>query len=130
MTNLHLRSDALQTLANNVGLNLSELVEIVDIFIQESSRLVDDMHTALQTADVELLKRTSHTLKSSSVLMGAMQLHALSKMLDDSILIKRAVRPGEKELAEMPVDAAQQVQAIMAEYHAVAAALQEEKAKL
>ena len=52
-------------------------VEVVDMFLEDAEKHVDNLRTALASGDIKLLERTAHTLKSSSANVGAMRFSKL-----------------------------------------------------
>jgi len=61
--------------ANNVNL----LSKLVSIYLEQSSKLFFDLKMAYKKHDVETIRTISHTLKSSSVNVGALKLSALCR---------------------------------------------------
>ena len=62
------------------GSTLAE--KVVIIYLQQSSRLLDDLAQETQRADVEAVRGISHALKSSSANVGATGLSALCKKVE------------------------------------------------
>jgi HPt (histidine-containing phosphotransfer) domain-containing protein len=57
-------------------------IRLINIFLGISPNLLKTMHSALQTADSESLAKAAHSLKSSSLNMGAMALGELCASLE------------------------------------------------
>ena len=89
--------------------------ELVDTYLAEGDRLVEDMVAAATAGDIAALVLPAHSMKSSSLNVGALELGELCRRLEmDS-------RNGS---VEAPVDRANEVKAAFAE---VRAALVEER---
>jgi HPt (histidine-containing phosphotransfer) domain-containing protein len=56
--------------------------DLLQTFIEEGSRQIDEMGSALETANFELISRLAHTLKGSSGNLGALQLSDLCFQLE------------------------------------------------
>jgi HPt (histidine-containing phosphotransfer) domain-containing protein len=58
------------------------LVELIEVYLEDTPNRVAQMHQAFQGGDAETLIREAHTLKSSSANLGAMRLSALAKQME------------------------------------------------
>ncbi|HEX7556749.1 MAG TPA: response regulator, partial [Leptolinea sp.] len=58
------------------------LVELIQTYLPNAHKLIDDMKEAIKKMDISLFHRSAHTLKSSSASLGAMHLSDLSKELE------------------------------------------------
>ena len=56
--------------------------ELIDAFLDEAPNMIQNMHTALDTKDVESFRRNAHSLKSNANTFGATELGALAKELE------------------------------------------------
>src|SRR5215510_3798798 len=56
--------------------------ELIDAFLDDAPNMIQNMHTALNTNDVESFRRNAHSLKSNANTFGAMELGALAKELE------------------------------------------------
>jgi PAS domain S-box-containing protein len=56
--------------------------KLIDLHEEEGTALLARLRTAVETADIELLYRTAHTLKSASASIGAMRLAHVSESLE------------------------------------------------
>ena len=56
--------------------------ELVDTFLDDSPRLVEQMKSALQSNDADSFRRAAHSLKSNSATFGAMRLAGMAKELE------------------------------------------------
>ncbi len=65
-----------------IGGDRAELLELVDTFLIEGDEIVADMQAASSNGDVELLRRSAHSLKASAQDFGANQLSALCATLE------------------------------------------------
>ncbi|CAN5839389.1 hypothetical protein BH10CHL1_BH10CHL1_22200 [soil metagenome] len=84
----------LATLTDSALFDLSEMIsdrdssiltELVDAFLSEATRQVNNMGRGVRENDMSLLFLASHNLKSSSATFGAMRLARLSQMLEDAL---------------------------------------------
>ncbi len=79
----------------NNGSNLAE--KVINIYLEQSSRLLDGLVQATKTDDVEAVREISHALKSSSLNVGATELSVLCMEVEhgcergyiESALVKR-----------------------------------------
>jgi CheY-like chemotaxis protein len=67
--------DVLRRLSEDVG--VSEVPELVQLFLKESSRQMEELRTAVNNKDVDQTMRKAHTLKSSSAMLGALTMSGL-----------------------------------------------------
>ena len=102
--------DQLQEL---IGGDKATLLELIKTFIDEGEDIVAQSHLAVENSDLELLRRSAHSLKSSAQDFGAGQLSRLCATLE----------AGCKHI--WPEDAAVQSQSIDEEYRRVAAELRD-----
>ena len=56
--------------------------ELIDAFLDDAPGMIQNMHTALGTKDVESFRRNAHSLKSNASTFGATELGALAKELE------------------------------------------------
>jgi histidine phosphotransfer protein HptB len=56
--------------------------ELIDAFLDDAPNMIQNMHTALDTNDVESFRRNAHSLKSNANTFGATELGALAKELE------------------------------------------------
>jgi signal transduction histidine kinase/CheY-like chemotaxis protein len=73
---------AIDKLLDLVGGSKTDLADLVRSFLAETPSLLVNLRGALETGDVELLRRSAHTLKSSARDFGAMHLSHLSGRLE------------------------------------------------
>ncbi|MCX6043540.1 MAG: Hpt domain-containing protein [Chloroflexi bacterium] len=82
----------LATLTDSALFDLSEMIsdrdpliltELVEAFLSEATRQVNNMARGIRENDLSLLFLAAHNLKSSSATFGAMRLARLSQMLED-----------------------------------------------
>jgi HPt (histidine-containing phosphotransfer) domain-containing protein len=91
------------------------VVELIDIFLADTPRLIESIRAAVDSADATSLHLAAHTLKSSSASLGALRLSRLSA---DQEALGRA---GNLD------SAAKKLALIEAEYEQVENALQTER---
>lgn len=58
------------------------IVELIDTFLEDSPRLIDQMRGALTSGNADTFRRAAHSLKSNSATFGAMHLSELAKELE------------------------------------------------
>lgn len=76
----------LHEVANDIGGEDPEfLMELIDSYLDNTRSLLQDLHTSFAQQDFELMQRTSHTLKSSSSVVGAEDLSNLCRELETDI---------------------------------------------
>ncbi len=73
---------ALEQLMELVGDDKDALAELIHSFLEDTPTLLANMHQAITTNDMELLRRAAHTLKSSARDFGAIPLSQLSQKLE------------------------------------------------
>jgi HPt (histidine-containing phosphotransfer) domain-containing protein len=89
------------------------VAELVDTFLEEAPRLLDDLRGAYAKRDAEVFRRTAHSLKSNGNTFGARTFAAMAKDLELGGMNPVAAGGG------MPIDA------LAAEFGRVGAALKE-----
>lgn len=63
-----------------------ELVgQLFELFLQDASKILEDLETALEKKDLELADQASHTLKGSAASVGAYKMHVLAKYINDTV---------------------------------------------
>ncbi len=56
--------------------------ELVDTFLEDAPRLLNEMRSALRANDAETFRRAAHSLKSNSATFGADHLSALAREME------------------------------------------------
>jgi HPt (histidine-containing phosphotransfer) domain-containing protein len=56
--------------------------ELVETFLSEAPRMLDELRGALAAGDAERFRRTAHSLKSNSNTFGALKLGSMAKGLE------------------------------------------------
>ena len=56
--------------------------ELIDAFLDEAPMMIQNLHIALETKDVESFRRNAHSLKSNANTFGATELGVLAKELE------------------------------------------------
>ncbi|HYH32362.1 MAG TPA: response regulator [Pseudonocardia sp.] len=78
--------------------------ELIDEFLADSPRLIDEMAAAVERGDAELLRRSAHSLKSTAAAMGADPLAELCRAIEQDDASGRAaveeVRSAYRPVAE------------------------------
>jgi CheY-like chemotaxis protein len=114
-----LDAKVLQSFRNMVGANVDlVLAEMIDCYLDDAPKLLNAIATSVAQNDAISLRRASHTLKSSSVTLGAT---TLAKFCQDLELMSRT------DNTEYGVDKLPQLEA---EYKRVKAALQIERQQI
>ncbi|QLE41878.1 PAS domain S-box protein [Nostoc sp. C052] len=72
----------LQSLRNMVRGDRLVFAQLIECYLTETPRLVEDISTAIINQDTETLWKTAHQLKSSSASVGAIALAQLCKLLE------------------------------------------------
>ncbi|MEH2052220.1 PAS domain S-box protein [Nostoc sp.] len=72
----------LQSLRNMVRGDRLVFAQLIECYLTETPRLVEDINTAIINQDTETLWKTAHKLKSSSASVGAIALAQLCKVLE------------------------------------------------
>ena len=60
----------------------SVVLRLIDAYLSSSTPLVDDLGRALDDDDEQTVQRSAHTLKSSSMVLGASEFAALCKQIE------------------------------------------------
>ena len=58
------------------------IVELVDTFLEDAPRLMNELRSSLQAHDAEAFRRAAHSLKSNSATFGAGRLSGLARELE------------------------------------------------
>ena len=72
----------LMQLQELIGGDPSEFLELVNTFLIEAREIVAEMSGALDAKDLDVLRRSAHSLKASSQDFGATQLSGLNATLE------------------------------------------------
>ena len=56
--------------------------ELIDTFLEDSPKLIEEMESALKTNNVDSFRRAAHSLKSNAATFGASELFTLAKELE------------------------------------------------
>ncbi|WP_375514980.1 PAS domain S-box protein [uncultured Nostoc sp.] len=82
LKSVKINAKILQSLQNMLGGDRVAFVELIECYLTETPRLVQDISTAITTQDAQTLLNSAHQLKSSSASVGAMALAQLCKVLE------------------------------------------------
>ena len=74
---------AMESLREMIGGDAAFLAELIDTFLQDASQLLAEMHQAVERGDAAVLRRTAHSLKSTSTQFGAQDLSSLCRGLEE-----------------------------------------------
>ncbi len=95
------------------------LVNIVEQFIKDTGKLIQEIKAALRAGDAPALKVAAHTLKSSSASLGATDLSGLCKQVQ-TIAAEDSVQPAEFVVVQIENEFAGVISALRAELEASA----------
>ena len=114
-----LQPNALDAIVEMIGLDDPEvIVDLLDTFLTDSQRQVEEMHQTLASGDFKTLHRAAHSMKSSSATFGALALSKLCQQLEQS---------AKEQCADGLCG--EQIERVAAEHLLVVAALEAERAK-
>jgi HPt (histidine-containing phosphotransfer) domain-containing protein len=85
--------------------------ELVDTFLAEAPKMLDDLRDALARGDADRFRRGAHSLKSNSNTFGALTLGAMAKELELGGLA-RAQANGDAALAPLAQEYARVARAL------------------
>ena len=85
-----LDAEVLEELRSILG---NEVDRLIEVFLDDTPRLIAALETAATGPDYEMLRNASHTLKSSSANLGAMSLSNAAKKLEQGIRTQTLERP-------------------------------------
>ena len=103
----------LDQLKELIGGSQESLNELVETFLMEGDEIIADMNTSVPNRDLDLLRRSAHSFKSSAQDFGALELSKLSASLESQCR------------AQWPADDIEQIQQISKSFQAAASALRE-----
>jgi HPt (histidine-containing phosphotransfer) domain-containing protein len=97
-----INTETLDNLRAMAGENGPEVVgELIDVFAEDTSRLLQAMYQALASGNAPGLQQAAHTLKSSSAIFGATALANLCQQLEaqgrEGVLEGAAAKVGQAE---------------------------------
>lgn len=72
----------LDQLKELIGGSQESLNELVESFLAEGDEIIADMNASVSSQDLDLLRRSAHSLKSSAQDFGALELSRLSATLE------------------------------------------------
>ena len=75
----------IKELAENVGLNVEEFREILEIYIETTKSHLEELQAALQESDTQKAHERAHSIKGASGNLGLHELYDLAREIDDSI---------------------------------------------
>lgn len=74
-------ADFLERIDGDVDL----LKEVIEIFIEDTPRLLADLFAAIRRGDADAVERAAHTLKGATANISAKRLHALSRQVQQAV---------------------------------------------
>jgi HPt (histidine-containing phosphotransfer) domain-containing protein len=72
----------IEQLKDLIGGDQKALDELIETFLLEGSGIITDMYSALSSRDIELLRRSAHSLKSSAQDFGAREVSTMSATIE------------------------------------------------
>jgi histidine phosphotransfer protein HptB len=75
-------NQVLESLMDMLGDDQEVLAEIINCYLVESPKMVNDIQTSATTQDADILSKTAHSFKSSSASVGAINLSELCIQLE------------------------------------------------
>jgi CheY-like chemotaxis protein/HPt (histidine-containing phosphotransfer) domain-containing protein len=111
--------DNLQDIRKTAGADSPEdWIDILGCYLEDSPTLLQQLRQSFEQADLKTLRRITHTLKSSSAMLGALQLAQLCHQLEVAL-----------QANEIPSHGLEQIRQIELEYDRVQAALSMERSR-
>ena len=74
----------IQKLADQLGLDVEDYTELIDLYIETTKADFEGLKTALAARDAKEVHRKSHSIKGSSGNMGLMELYETAKEINDN----------------------------------------------
>jgi len=65
-----------------IGDDPADLSEVIDCYVEGAPVLIEQLRGSVEASDIEVMRRASHTLKSSARDLGALQLSLLCDALE------------------------------------------------
>ena len=73
----------IQSLADNLGLDVEDLNELFELYIETTSTDLNQLKDALNAGDAEGAHKMAHSIKGSSGNLGLNELYEAAKEIDD-----------------------------------------------
>lgn len=73
----------LNAIAENLGLEIEEVIELVDLYINTTSSDFEELKAAINTKDAEKIHKYAHSIKGSSGNLGLTEFYELAKEIDE-----------------------------------------------
>ncbi len=73
-----------QALADNLGLEVNEYMELIELFIDTGSADFQRIQEALAGRNSDQIRRSAHTIKGAAGNLGLMDVSATAKTIEDS----------------------------------------------
>jgi HPt (histidine-containing phosphotransfer) domain-containing protein len=74
---------SLEQLQATLGGSFANLVLLIESFLEEAPKLLEELHQSQSAKDAQGLRRAAHSLKGNSVDFGALSLAALCRQLEN-----------------------------------------------
>ncbi|MFH1103200.1 MAG: Hpt domain-containing protein [Pseudomonadota bacterium] len=71
-----------QTLADDLGFDLEEFKELVELFVDTGSADLNSMFSAIEEKNVEKAAKAIHSLKGASGNLGFIEIHQIAKKME------------------------------------------------
>jgi len=72
----------LQHLAENIGFELDEFLELVDLFLETTDADVKNLKAAIQQQDAKSVAASAHSIKGAAGNMGFQEIYDLAKNIE------------------------------------------------
>ena len=73
-----------QELADNLGLEVDEYLELIELFIDTGAADFQKIQEALTTSDSDQVMRSAHTIKGAAGNLGLMDVSETAKIIEES----------------------------------------------
>ena len=78
-----------QELAENLGLEVDEYKELIDLFIDTGSADFHKIQEGLSDRDADCVMRSAHTIKGAAGNLGLMEVSTTAKLIEENALNNR-----------------------------------------
>ena len=75
-----------QTLAENLGLETDEYMELIELFMETGMADYTQLKSAFDTGDADQVARRAHTISGAAGNLGLMEVHALAKSIEQAAI--------------------------------------------
>ena len=86
----------LKTLAGNLGLEVGEFLELVELFVETATNQIESIKKALQAEDNEEVARIAHSLKGAAGNLGFNRIYEMAQAITSWAREKQLAKVSEK----------------------------------